>query len=157
MATSADNVDTEHTEHPSVIRDDVVDDASPEVSVASSNDATRLATLTTSLKAHYHEVKNDTHSFAREVHHECFGCMQTFEVFEVFDFVRDNWRRFVYNPYLPAFHKPGWLLDYILGPYTLELLGFFLIDMWAGITVAMTLIPQVSAVLHGDDNKCSFV
>ncbi len=96
------------------------------------------------------------------MHEECFGCLQTFEVFEVFDFLKENWRRFVYNPYLPAFHKPGWLLDYALGPFNAELLGTFMLDFWAGITVALTLIPQVNILdlqlydILNIDNLCVY-
>ena len=68
------------------------------------------------------------------------------EIFEVFDSLKANWRRFIHNPDLPAFHKPGWLLDYALGPFNAELLGNLTLDFWAGVTVALTLIPQVSSL-----------
>lgn len=101
------------------------------------------AKVSRSIKQGVTGVKDEAKSWSKEIHEECFGCMQTMEVFEVFDFLKDNWRRFVYNPYLPAFHKPGWLLDYALGPFNAELFGYFMLDFWAGITVALTLIPQV--------------
>jgi len=44
--------------------------------------------------------------------------------------------------YLPAFHNPGWFLRYVIGPHTPELLEQFFNDVTAGITVALTLIPQ---------------
>ena len=50
-----------------------------------------------------------------------------------------HWR----PPYLPAFHNPGWLLRYVVGPHDNELLHTFLNDSAAGITVGLTLVPQV--------------
>eukprot|EP01041_Mallomonas_annulata_P005306 gene5306-10616_t len=48
----------------------------------------------------------------------------------------------VYVPYLPPFHRPGWLTAYVMGPYTGDLLESFISDIWAGIIVALTLLPQ---------------
>ena len=93
-------------------------------------------------------AKRDTVEAVKEIHGECFGCLQTMEIFEVFDSLKENWRRLIYNPYLPAFHKPGWLLDYALGPFNAELLGNLTLDFWAGVTVALTLIPQVFKEYH---------
>eukprot|EP01034_Spumella_vulgaris_P027443 gene27443-34159_t len=45
-------------------------------------------------------------------------------------------------PYLPALHSPGWLLRYTVGPHNIDMLEMAFYDIWAGITVAMTLIPQ---------------
>ncbi len=109
--------------------------------------AMKSSEISESFKAGLTSMKHEANSWSKEVHEECFGCPQTFEVFEVFEFLKENWRRFVYNPYLPAFHKPGWLLDYALGPFNAELLGTFMLDFWAGITVALTLIPQVNSIV----------
>lgn len=49
---------------------------------------------------------------------------------------------FIYIPILPAFYKPGWLLNYVRGPFNGEWLDSFLSDVWAGVVVALTLIPQ---------------
>ena len=46
-------------------------------------------------------------------------------------------------PMLPALHSPGWLLRYALGPYDWKLWGMLISDIVAGITVALTLVPQV--------------
>lgn len=48
----------------------------------------------------------------------------------------------IYVPYLPAFHRPGWLLRYAVGPYDATWVENAISDVWAGITVAMLLIPQ---------------
>jgi hypothetical protein len=93
-----------------------------------------------SAKGGYEAIKDDTKSLANEIHVECF---QTFEVYEVIDFIRANWYKLVYVPYLPAFHKPGWLLRYFVGPYNSELISSLVADFIAGITVVLTLIPQV--------------
>ena len=56
------------------------------------------------------------------------------------------------NPYFPAFHSPGWLLKYVVGPHTPELGQSFFEDIAAGITVSMTLVPQVViSVMHSFD------
>jgi hypothetical protein len=49
---------------------------------------------------------------------------------------------FWHTPYFPAFHRPGWLLRYIVGPFDDNYWESFINDIAAGITVAMTLIPQ---------------
>ena len=46
-------------------------------------------------------------------------------------------------PYFPAFHRPGWLLRYLVGPFNKQLLNSVVADFCAGLTVALTLIPQV--------------
>ena len=46
-------------------------------------------------------------------------------------------------PYFPAFHRPGWLLRYLVGPFNKKLLNSLVADFCAGLTVALTLIPQV--------------
>ena len=48
----------------------------------------------------------------------------------------------IHIPHLPAFWRPGWLARYIMGPHNLDLLDSFISDLWAGVVVAMTLIPQ---------------
>ena len=51
--------------------------------------------------------------FAREIKTECLDIFQCREVIEYF---KVNWANFIHVPYLPAFHRPGWLLRYMLGP-----------------------------------------
>eukprot|EP01038_Epipyxis_sp_PR26KG_P007870 gene7870-10684_t len=53
-----------------------------------------------------------------------------------------HWRQYVHIPYFPSFHKPGWLLRILVGPYNFDLFEQCFMDFWAGVTVAMTLIPQ---------------
>ena len=51
-------------------------------------------------------------------------------------------RSWIHIPYFPAFHQPGWLVYYIFGPYDANYFDCLISDIWAGITVGLTLIPQ---------------
>lgn len=96
-----------------------------------------------SAKSAVYSLKDDGESIAKELRVECY---ETLEITESIDYIRNNAQHFFFIPFLPAFHKPGWLLRYFLGPYTLELFLSFFSDFWAGITVSLTLIPQVRKV-----------
>ena len=50
--------------------------------------------------------------------------------------------KFLYVPHFPAFHRPGWLVKILLGPYDADWGDAIFSDVAAGLTVAMTLIPQ---------------
>ena len=93
--------------------------------------------IRTSLEA----TSGKSRGFIKEVQAECF---QTFEVNEILTYIRNNWHNFFHIPFFPAFHRPGWLTRYIVGPHSGALFESFFSDVWAGITVALTLIPQVS-------------
>lgn len=97
----------------------------------------RMATST--LHENYKDAKKNSVDLAKEIHVECF---EQWEVYESIQFIKENWYKFIFIPYLPAFHHPGWLLRYAVGPYTGELFLMFFQDFIAGITVALTLIPQ---------------
>ena len=82
----------------------------------------------------------------KEIRHECLP--QSRSQTEMFSqiraslkYFRENW---IHIPYLPAFHRPGWMLRYLVGPYDANWLDSFIADVWAGVPVALTLIPQVS-------------
>jgi len=49
---------------------------------------------------------------------------------------------FIHIPYLPAFHSPGWLLRYIVGPYDRDWFDGITSDIIAGLTVGLLMIPQ---------------
>ena len=49
---------------------------------------------------------------------------------------------FIHQPFLPAFHSPGWLLRYIVGPYNREWFDGITSDIIAGLTVGLLMIPQ---------------
>eukprot|EP01035_Chromulina_nebulosa_P019955 gene19955-25923_t len=61
------------------------------------------------------------------------------------DYVKSTYETaisYVHIPYFPAFHRPGWLIRYAVGPYNESWAESIFIDIWAGITVGLTLIPQ---------------
>lgn len=95
------------------------------------------------IRAGIKETKGNSRSIAKEIEVECF---QVFQVAEVSTYVKANWLSFFHIPYIPALHKPGWLTRYIVGPHTGALFEAFFSDFWAGITVALTLIPQVRKI-----------
>lgn len=51
-------------------------------------------------------------------------------------------RGLFYLPRFPAFHSPGWLVRYIVGPYDKEWLEGVYYDISSGITIGLILIPQ---------------
>jgi hypothetical protein len=89
-------------------------------------------------------MKSDAVKLGEEIRTECFS---TSEVQESLQWFRDNYKNFIFVPYFPAFHSPGWLLRYVVGPHNRKLLEQFFYDFWAGVTVALTLIPQVKCLL----------
>jgi MFS superfamily sulfate permease-like transporter len=73
---------------------------------------------------------------ARSVRREC-----TPNFSKLWQQARDA-KSFVYIPYVPMLWRPGWLLRYIFGPFDNVWFSGVYGDLVAGITVAMTLIPQ---------------
>ncbi len=60
------------------------------------------------------------------------------------DFVKNHKiRDFINTPYMPGLHQPGWMLRYLLGPYDVDWAEGLISDSQAGLTVVMTLVPQV--------------
>ncbi len=57
-------------------------------------------------------------------------------------------RRLIHFPYFPAFHQPGWLMGYILGPFNDDYFERLTCDIRAGLTVTMTLVPQVIIIFY---------
>jgi hypothetical protein len=99
----------------------------------------KMATGT--IQESYTDYKKSTADLAKEIQVECF---EQLEVYESLQFLKDNWSKFIFIPYLPAFHRPGWMVRYVVGPHTPQLMMNLMYDCIAGITVALTLIPQVS-------------
>jgi hypothetical protein len=89
------------------------------------------------------DVQKDSYEFAREIRTECWDI---YELQASLNWVKENYKNFYFIPYFPAFHSPGWLVRYMVGPYNAEWAQTFFVDFWAGITVALTLIPQVNFV-----------
>lgn len=92
-------------------------------------------------KQSYKDTKKSTVDLAKEIQVECF---EELEIYESMKFLKENWAKWIFIPYLPAFHRPGWLLRYVVGPHNVELFMSFFSDFVAGVTVALTLIPQVT-------------
>ena len=49
----------------------------------------------------------------------------------------------MYVPFLSPFYGPAWIKQYIYGPYDEKFFNTLSTDICAGLTVAVTLIPQV--------------
>ena len=75
-----------------------------------------------------------------ELKYECTPEVKPLDYYS--DLTKQTVRAWIHIPYLPAFHRPGWLLRYICGPYDGEWLASLIADFCAGLTVALTLIPQ---------------
>jgi hypothetical protein len=97
------------------------------------------------------DVGNEMKNLAEKTKKETLGLFQEIkdECLQV-DVVKEYSWNFIssihtwfYMPFLPALHRPGWMLRYFVGPFDTEWLESFFADFWAGITVALTLIPQV--------------
>lgn len=74
-----------------------------------------------------------------EIKDECYPSITVSSMSSVTSSVLSSWE----SIYFPALHSPGWLLRYTVGPHTPELIESLLSDVSAGITVALTLVPQV--------------
>jgi hypothetical protein len=96
-----------------------------------------------SVKYTYADSHKKTVELGAEINAECIQLVTSLELQESVKFVHQYWSNFVHIPYLPSFHSPGWFLRYFLGPFNIDLGLSAFGDFWAGITVAMTLIPQV--------------
>ncbi len=93
------------------------------------------------IKSSLEQTKGNSRGLAKEIQAECY---QTFEIYEIAAYLRANWLNFFHIPFVPAFHRPGWFSRYIIGPHNGALFESFFGDFWAGVTVALTLIPQVN-------------
>ena len=79
----------------------------------SGNDALRV------IKNKAIDMKEEYVEFIQEIRSECFPSSvsiadQKLAVYSSFRYFVNNW---THLPYFPAFHRPGWLLRYIVGPY----------------------------------------
>jgi hypothetical protein len=88
----------------------------------------------------YNGIAHELESFAKEAQEECVpSCNDSGFFVERSRSILKNW---IHVPYLPAFHQPGWLLRYAVGPHDSDLFIMLYADIAAGITVSLTLIPQ---------------
>lgn len=87
-----------------------------------------------------HSVLKDIQLGLKEISEEC-NWRKIFPIEAMSDF---NPRNYIHIPYFPAFHQPGWMTRMLIGPYDAEWKEWVIGDIQAGITVLMTLVPQVS-------------
>ena len=114
-------------------------------------------------------TKDDYVHFFDEIKEECTPPVHPAGYYK--ELVQTTLKTWLHVPYLPAFHRPGWLMRYLLGPFDAEWLNLFIagdphstlynnstytsmtyqllsiytcffVDFCAGLTVAFTLIPQ---------------
>lgn len=106
-----------------------------------TRDVEAPATNSIDWKAPFRTVKNDVIEFAHEIAKEC-------NPVDAVNFAQENIggvdgvKKLVHIPYFPAFHQPGWLARYAIGPFDEEWVETLVSDFQAGLTVLMTLIPQ---------------
>jgi hypothetical protein len=110
-----------------------------------------LETVNFKLNNFYQVVKEFFKKFVQDIKDDFINGIEDFKteyessppLLETLIEVKDVILSFIHIPYLPAFHSPGWLLRYLIGPYDAVWLDNFLSDAGAGLTVGLTLIPQV--------------
>ena len=86
------------------------------------------------------QTKEDYVHCFEEIKYECTPEIRPLNYYS--DLTKQTMRAWIHIPYFPAFHRPGWLLRYIFGPYDSEWVTLLIADFCAGLTVALTLIPQ---------------
>jgi MFS superfamily sulfate permease-like transporter len=88
-------------------------------------------------------TKNETIELVHEAHDECVPSnMSKGAIKQQVIAAYDASKSFIHIPYFPAFHRPGWFLRYLIGPYDADWIESAIADVKAGITVGLTLIPQ---------------
>ena len=86
------------------------------------------------------DLKQETVECFQDIRENCTPQTSSKDAFKSLIQSLSTW---VHIPYFPAFHSPGWLLRYLVGPYNYEWLDGITADLAAGITVGLVLIPQV--------------
>jgi hypothetical protein len=85
------------------------------------------------------KLSEDVESAAKEIKEEC-NCVALYKR----DFVTTfSFKHFMHIPFLPPLQQPGWLLEYLLGPFDHQWLENIYTDSQAALTVLLTLVPQV--------------
>jgi hypothetical protein len=97
----------------------------------------------------YQKTKEQATTIIQDLHEEAISCYQDVKTECSPSNARESTREifsylshFYHIPYLPAFHSPGWLLRYIVGPYDREWFDGITSDIPAGLTVGLLMIPQ---------------
>jgi hypothetical protein len=87
----------------------------------------------------FQSLKDGVWEVAEEIHTECVpqrGLLSEFRK------LAEN----LHQPYFPIYERPGWLKQYVMGPHDATFVENVTNDIFSGISVALTLIPQVSFV-----------
>ena len=86
------------------------------------------------------KTKEEYVSCYEEVKYECTPDVRPLSYYT--SLTKHTLRSWIHIPYFPAFHRPGWLMRYVFGPYDEDWVTLFIADFCAGLTVSLTLIPQ---------------
>ena len=86
------------------------------------------------LKVAWNGTKDEWVHFFDEVKDECTPSIKPANYYK--DLVQNTLQTWIHIPYFPAFHRPGWLLRYLLGPFDAEWLSLFI----AGESIGYTAI-----------------
>lgn len=124
------------------IQDDDEDDLS---CMATTRDCFSVSKNTSYWKDNINYYMQFNLQLAKELRHECLPSCEAIGAVSsgsIIARIREYMVYITHVPILPIIHRPGWLLRYIVGPHDLSLWESFLGDFIAGITVALTLIPQ---------------
>ncbi len=127
----------------------MTDTAGAAASGAKAKGAPAPASISTALAKMRKDTVTEVSDLTEELYNECYPS-QVFEMGAdeqgglgsqlfagIFAFLG-----FIYVPHFPLFHRPGWLVKILVGPYDGAWGDALLCDFMAGLTVAMTLIPQ---------------
>lgn len=96
-----------------------------------------------SVRSGVEHLIHSTHVEVKSIVEElAYECVPTCKASKVTKGIWTTLKSWIYTPYVPAIHRPGWFLFYLLGPYDDAWREGLIADCWAGITVAMLLIPQ---------------
>ena len=109
---------------------------------AETRDVEAAATESIDWKAPFLTVKKDVVEFVEEIAKECNPLTAVSIAQEQVGGI-DDLKNLIHIPYFPAFHQPGWLARYAIGPFDEDWVESLVNDFQAGLTVLMTLIPQV--------------
>ena len=90
-----------------------------------------VKSIPAAIRAKSKEVWDDCYANAQEVKHELTPDFSVDRKGPLLTFL-GSW---VHVPFFPAFHRPGWLLRYLLGPFDGQWLESIFADIWAGILV----------------------
>ena len=81
------------------------------------------ASMMHEMKVSWEGTKDEYVQFFDELKDECTPSIRPAGYYK--ELVQDTMRTWFHIPYFPAFHRPGWLLRYLLGPFDSEWIALF--------------------------------